>query len=79
MLNGEGLARVGVRDIGRALDMSPGNLACHFATKDDLVEALVTELCELKLADVPDDFSLAMHYALALVAVRNMLGSRLVC
>src|SRR4029078_1104968 len=82
MFNEEGLARVGVRDIARALEMSPGNLAYHFATKDDLVAALVIELPELNLAtvfaDVPEDFSLATLYTLAVGAMRNMLGYRFV-
>ncbi len=82
MFNEEGLPRVGVRDIARAVDMSPGNLAYHFATKDDLVEALVTELYELNLAtvfaDMPEDFSLATLYELAVSAMRNMLAYRFV-
>lgn len=82
MFNDEGLARVGVRDIARAVDMSPGNLAYHFATKDDLVEVLVTELVDLNLAtvfaDMPSDFSLATLYELAVGAMRNMLAYRFV-
>ena len=82
MFNDEGLSRVGVREIARALEMSPGNLAYHFATKDDLVEALVIELHELNLATVfaemSAQFSLATLYALAVGAMRNMLGYRFV-
>jgi AcrR family transcriptional regulator len=82
MFNDEGLARVGVRDIARAVEMSPGNLAYHFATKDDLVEALVVELHERNLANVfaavPAHFSLATLYELAVGAMRNMLAYRFV-
>ena len=82
MFNDEGLSRVGVREIARALEMSPGNLAYHFATKDDLVEALVMELHELNLATVfaemPADFSLVSLYEAAVGAMRNMLGYRFV-
>lgn len=82
MFNDEGLSRVGVREIARALGMSPGNLAYHFATKDDLVEALVLELYELNLATVfaemPADFSLVTLYEVASGAMRNMLGYRFV-
>jgi AcrR family transcriptional regulator len=82
MFNDEGLSRVGVREIARALEMSPGNLAYHFATKDDLVEALVMELHELNLATVfaemPAVFSIATLYETAVGAMRNMLGYRFV-
>ncbi len=82
LFNEEGLARVGVRDIARAVDMSPGNLAYHFATKDDLVEALVVELHDLNLAtvfaEVPANFSLVTLYELAVGAMRNMLAYRFV-
>src|SRR4051812_45533142 len=58
LFNREGLSRVGPREIARALEMSPGNLAYHFPTKDDLVAALVEELHELNAQSMlaePDD------------------------
>lgn len=39
--NVRGVAAVGMREIARDLDLSPGNLSYHFSTKDDLVVALV--------------------------------------
>ncbi len=44
MFNDEGVHRVGVRDIARALEISPGNLQYHFAQKDLLVAELVRRL-----------------------------------
>ena len=35
--NEKGLNRVGVRDIARALDISPGNMSYHFPKKEELV------------------------------------------
>jgi AcrR family transcriptional regulator len=52
LFNESGLSRVGVREIARALEMSPGNLAYHFPTKDELVAALVKELHARVNADV---------------------------
>lgn len=82
LFNEEGLSRVGVRDVARALEMSPGNLAYHFPTKDDLVEALVVELHELNLAtvfaDVPSPMSIETLYRLAVGAMRNMTAYRFV-
>lgn len=80
LFNEHGAHRVGVRDIARALEISPGNLAYHFPTKDDLVAALVRELRDLNATDVfgelPDDFSLETLYRAALVAMGNMLQYR---
>jgi AcrR family transcriptional regulator len=82
LFNEEGLSRVGVRDVARALEMSPGNLAYHFPTKDDLVEALVVELCELNLATVfaemPSPMSIETLYRLASGAMQNMVAYRFV-
>ena len=41
--NERGVAAVGIRDLARALDLSPGNLSYHFPTKEALVVALVEE------------------------------------
>jgi AcrR family transcriptional regulator len=75
-----GLHRVGVRDIARALELSPGNLAYHFPTKDDLVSALASELHELNartvFARLPDDFSVVTLYETAILAMKNMLEYR---
>ena len=80
LFNEHGLHRVGVRDIARALAMSPGNLAYHFATKDALVIELVRELHDLNartvFARLPEQFSLRTLYATAAGALRHMLGYR---
>jgi AcrR family transcriptional regulator len=82
LFNRDGLHRVGVRDIARAVGISPGNLAYHFATKDDLVSALMAELHELNLRtafnDLPSAISPAGLYEAAATAMRNMLGYRFV-
>jgi AcrR family transcriptional regulator len=81
LFNEHGLSRVGVREIARALDISPGNLAYHFATKDALVAALVRELHALNAStafELPADFTLLSLYAAAVTAMRNMLAYRFV-
>lgn len=82
LFNEHGLSRVGVRDVARAAAMSPGNLAYHFPTKDDLVEALLGELYELNRRTVftepMEKFSLIALYQAALGAMRNMLAFRFV-
>lgn len=82
LFNERGLHRVGVRDLARELGISPGNLAYHFPTKDDLVSALVLELHELNartvFAELPDDFSVVTLYRAAVATMRNMLEYRFV-
>lgn len=41
--NARGVGAVGVRDLARELDLSPGNLSYHFPTKEALIAALVEE------------------------------------
>ncbi len=41
LFNELGVSRVGVRDIARALNMSPGNLSYHFSKKEDLVIEII--------------------------------------
>lgn len=80
LFNEHGLHRIGVRDIARATEMSPGNLAYHFSTKDALVSALMMQLHELNskmvFAELPADFSLQHLYGAARVAMENMLHFR---
>ena len=82
LFNEAGLARVGVREIARALEMSPGNLAYHFPTKDELVAALVKELHARVNADVSAGMaaepSLAGLYRAAQAAMRDLLAYRFV-
>jgi len=82
LFNDAGLARVGVREIARALEMSPGNLAYHFATKDELVAALVKELHARVNADVGAGMaaepSLAGFYRAVQAAMRDLLAYRFV-
>jgi AcrR family transcriptional regulator len=42
--NERGVAAVGVRDLARELDLSPGNLSYYFPTKEALIAALVEEI-----------------------------------
>ncbi|XYI01042.1 TetR/AcrR family transcriptional regulator [Sorangium sp. So ce1128] len=82
LFNERGLHRVGVRDIARATDMSPGNLAYHFRTKDDLVSALILELHERNARDIftelPPAISLSVLYRSAVATMRNILRYRFV-
>jgi AcrR family transcriptional regulator len=82
LFNQEGVSRVGVRDVARAVGLSAGNLSYHFATKDDLVAALVRELHDANqqhiFAALPADFSLVALYRAALAALRSMVGYRAV-
>jgi AcrR family transcriptional regulator len=82
LFNEAGVARVGVREIARALEMSPGNLAYHFATKDELVAALVKELHARVNADVGAGMavepSLIGLYRAAQAAMRDLLAYRFV-
>jgi AcrR family transcriptional regulator len=41
--NDRGVAAVGIREIARQLDLSPGNVSYHFPTKEALVAALIEE------------------------------------
>src|SRR3954451_7602109 len=82
LFNERGLARVGVRDDARATEMSPGNLAYHFPTRDDLVAALVLELYDLDrrtiFAELPADLSPTALYRAAAAVMRNILQYRFV-
>ena len=82
LFNAEGLGRVGVREIARAVDISVGNLAYHFPTRDDLVATLVMELSDENQRTIfgalPEDFSLETLYRSATAAMRNMLRFRFV-
>jgi AcrR family transcriptional regulator len=42
--NERGVAAVGVREIARDLDLSPGNVSYHYPTKEALVAALMREM-----------------------------------
>ena len=46
LFNEHGLQTVGVRDLARDLDLSPGNVSYYFPRKENLVEALMDELRE---------------------------------
>jgi AcrR family transcriptional regulator len=37
MFNNQGIGNVGIREIARELEMSPGNLSYHFPKKEDLI------------------------------------------
>lgn len=82
LFNEHGLSRVGVREIARELEMSPGNLAYHFPTKDQLVAALIKELHARVNADVGEGMgaepALAGLYRAAQAAMRDMLTYRFV-
>jgi len=82
LFNEQGVHRVGVRDLARALGMSPGNLAYHFATKDDLISALVLEVhalnSRLVFAALPPEFSLVALYLAARAVMERSLAYRFV-
>lgn len=82
LFNEQGLHQVGVRDVARALGMSPGNLAYHFPTKDDLVGALSLELHEhmarTLIEPLPAKVPLSLFYRTVVLAMRNILVYRFV-
>lgn len=43
MINEKGYVNVGVREIARALGISPGNLSYHFSKKEDILIALLEQ------------------------------------
>lgn len=47
LFNESGYVNVGVREISRSLDMSPGNLSYHFPKKDDLLFAIMKSYSKL--------------------------------
>lgn len=82
LFNTQGLHRVGVREVARAAEVSVGNLAYYFSTKDELVAALITELHERNqlriFNELPEKFSLVVLYRAAVAAMRSMLDYRFV-
>ncbi len=46
LFNNQGVHNVGVRDIARALEISPGNMSYHFPKKEDVILALMEKLSE---------------------------------
>ncbi|MDP2310262.1 MAG: TetR/AcrR family transcriptional regulator [Pseudomonadota bacterium] len=80
MFNEAGTNRVGMRELARALGMSPGNLVYHFPTKDALVAALVAEASNantLALATPRDTpASLFERYDAIVAVMRNHLHYR---
>ena len=43
LFNARGYTEVGVREIARALSISPGNLSYHFSKKEDIFIALIKQ------------------------------------
>lgn len=46
LFNNQGVHNVGVRDIARALEISPGNMSYHFPKKEDVILALMEKMSE---------------------------------
>ena len=46
LFNNQGVHNVGVRDVARALEMSPGNMSYHFPKKEDVILALMEKMSE---------------------------------
>ena len=80
MFNERGIHGVGVRDIARQLEMSPGNLQYHFKKKEDLVVALIEEWhafnSGLQVSVPPEKVTLRTVYELTLAAYRNHIRYR---
>jgi AcrR family transcriptional regulator len=47
LFNRHGIEGVGMRELARALDLSPGNLTYHFPKKEDILVALSARLSDL--------------------------------
>jgi AcrR family transcriptional regulator len=80
LFNERGLRQVGVRDIARALDLSPGNFVYYFATINHLVEALVREHFDAQDAVVQRELPpiLEGFYAAVRTAMRNQVAYRFI-
>lgn len=46
LFNNQGVNSVGVREIARALEISPGNMSYHFPKKEDIILALMEKMSE---------------------------------
>lgn len=46
LFNSQGVNSVGVREIARALEISPGNMSYHFPKKEDIILALMEKMSE---------------------------------
>ena len=71
--NERGVGNVGVRDIARELDLSPGNLSYHFPTKDELVIALVEEMHAQNTAVVAAPLVGPFDFAQLDAVIRNIM------
>lgn len=54
MINEKGYMNVGVREIARALEMSPGNLSYHFSKKEDILIAMLEQFQETNSSSYED-------------------------
>ncbi len=71
--NERGVGNVGVRDIARELDLSPGNLSYHFPTKDDLILALIEEMHAENTAVVATPPAGPFDFATLDAVIRNIM------
>ena len=80
MFNAQGVHAVGVRDIARAVGISPGNLAYHFPQKEVLVAALIAQLNSAntnQLVAAPSSpYSFETFYRAILGVMRNQVHYR---
>lgn len=80
MFNSQGVHAVGVRDIARAVGISPGNLAYHFPQKDVLVAALIEQLhganTSQLVSPAPGPFSFEVFYRAIFGVMRNQVRYR---
>lgn len=80
MFNAQGVHAVGVRDIARAVGISPGNLAYHFPQKEVLVAALIEQLHGANttqlVSPLPGPFSFEAFYRAILGVMRNQVRYR---
>jgi AcrR family transcriptional regulator len=80
MFNAQGVHTVGVRDIARAVGISPGNLAYHFPQKDVLVSALMDRLhganTSQLVAPPAGPFSFESFYRAILAVMHNQVRYR---
>jgi AcrR family transcriptional regulator len=80
LFNAQGVHAVGVRDIARAVGISPGNLAYHFPQKDVLVAALIEQLNGANTTRLvgapPGPFSFEAFYRAILGVMGNQVRYR---
>ena len=74
--NQEGYNHVGVRELARKLNISPGNLSYHFSRKEDILFALLTEFSRKNTDHYLNYFQKAPSLEVFLLMMKNILHTQ---